>query len=425
MFDPKLLRSHLQDVADRLASRGFSLDVTRIESLEARRKAVQTRTEQLQAERNARSKSIGQAKVTGEDIAPLMVDVERMVSELAMAKSEQDTILGELDSILLTLPNLPDAGVPVGRGADDNVEVRRWGCPQPFDFEIKDHEALGEISEGLDLESATRLSGPRFCVYRGPMARLHRALAQFMLDLHTGEHGYQEHYIPYMVRPSALLGSGQLPAFEDELFKIERAGEPDVYMIPSAEVPLINLVADEILGAHQLPLKLVAHAPCFHSEAGAVGRDTHMTLRQHQVDEVGLVQIVEPSMSMQALEEMTDCSERVLQALGLPYRVMALCTGEMGFSDLKTYRVEVWVPSQSKYREISSFSNCGDFKARRMQARWRNPETGRPELVHTVKGSGLAVGRTLMAVLENFQQADGTIRVPQVLKPYMGSIEVI
>ncbi|MGB9088191.1 MAG: serine--tRNA ligase [Pseudomonas farsensis] len=425
MLDSKLLRGQLQEVADRLASRGFSLDVARIESLEERRKAVQTRTEQLQAERNARSKSIGQAKAKGEDIAPLMADVERMANELAAGKLELDAIQAELDGILLTIPNLPDASVPVGANEDDNVEVRRWGAPPAFDFEVKDHVALGEVSGGLDFEAAAKLSGARFAVLRGPIARLHRALAQFMINLHTGEHGYEEAYTPYLVQAPALQGTGQLPKFEEDLFKISRDGEADFYLIPTAEVSLTNLVAEQILDAKQLPIKYVAHTPCFRSEAGASGRDTRGMIRQHQFDKVEMVQVVEPGKSMEALEGLTANAERVLQLLELPYRVLALCTGDMGFSAVKTFDLEVWVPSQGKYREISSCSNCGDFQARRMQARWRNPETGKPELVHTLNGSGLAVGRTLVAVLENYQQADGSIRVPEVLKPYMGGVEVI
>ncbi|WP_040263774.1 serine--tRNA ligase [Pseudomonas massiliensis] len=425
MLDSKLLRGQLQDVAERLATRGFTLDVARIEALEAQRKVVQTRTEQLQAERNSRSKSIGQAKAKGEDIAPLMADVERMANELAQGKAELDDIQAQLDSILLGLPNLPDASVPTGKDEDDNVEVRRWGTPTTFDFEVKDHVALGERFGWLDFESAARLSGARFAVLRGPIARLHRALAQFMINLHVSEHGYEEAYTPYLVQAPALQGTGQLPKFEEDLFKIARAGEADLYLIPTAEVSLTNLVADQILDPKALPIKLVAHTPCFRSEAGASGRDTRGMIRQHQFDKVEMVQVVEPSKSMDALESLTANAERVLQALELPYRVLALCTGDMGFSATKTYDLEVWVPSQDKYREISSCSNTGDFQARRMQARWRNPETGKPELVHTLNGSGLAVGRTLVAILENYQQADGSIRVPEVLKPYMAGLEVI
>ena len=425
MLDSKLLRGQLQEVADRLASRGFSLDVARIESLEERRKTVQTRTEQLQAERNARSKSIGQAKAKGEDIAPLMADVERMAGELAAGKVELDQIQSELDQILLTIPNLPDASVPVGEDEDGNVEVRSWGTPRQFDFQIQDHVALGERNGWLDFETAAKLSGARFALLRGPIARLHRALAQFMINLHINEHGYEEAYTPYLVQAPALQGTGQLPKFEEDLFKITREGEADFYLIPTAEVSLTNIVSNEIVDAKDLPIKFVAHTPCFRSEAGASGRDTRGMIRQHQFDKVEMVQVVEPSKSMEALESLTANAERVLQALELPYRVLALCTGDMGFSAVKTYDLEVWVPSQDKYREISSCSNCGDFQARRMQARWRNPETGKPELVHTLNGSGLAVGRTLVAVLENYQQADGSIRVPEVLKPYMGGIEVI
>lgn len=425
MLDSKLLRSNLQDVADRLASRGFSLDVARIEALEEQRKTVQTRTEALQAERNARSKSIGQAKQRGEDIAPLMADVERMANELGIGKVELDEIQTELDSILLNIPNLPHESVPIGSDEEGNVEVRRWGTPTTFDFEIKDHVALGEKFGWLDFETAAKLSGARFSLLRGPIARLHRALAQFMINLHTSEHGYEEAYTPYLVQAPALQGTGQLPKFEEDLFKISREGEADLYLIPTAEVSLTNIVAGEIVDAKQLPIKFVAHTPCFRSEAGASGRDTRGMIRQHQFDKVEMVQIVEPSTSMEALESLTANAEKVLQLLELPYRTLALCTGDMGFSAVKTYDLEVWVPSQGKYREISSCSNCGDFQARRMRARFRNPETGKPELVHTLNGSGLAVGRTLVAVLENYQQADGSIRVPAVLKPYMGGLEVI
>ena len=425
MLDSKLLRSNLQDVADRLASRGFKLDVARIDALEAKRKEVQTLTEKLQAERNAISKSIGQAKARGEDIAPLMASVETMGSDLANGKAELDVIQTELDAILLGLPNLPDASVPVGADEDGNVEIRRWGTPTAFDFEIKDHVALGEQHGWLDFETAAKLSGARFALLRGPIARLHRALAQFMINLHTGEHGYEEAYTPYLVQAPALQGTGQLPKFEEELFKISREGEADFYLIPTAEVTLTNIVAGEIVEHKALPIKLVAHTPCFRSEAGASGRDTRGMIRQHQFDKVEMVQIVEPSTSMDALEGLVGNAEKVLQLLELPYRTLALCTGDMGFSAVKTYDLEVWIPSQDKYREISSCSNCGDFQARRMQARFRNPETGKPELVHTLNGSGLAVGRTLVAVLENYQQADGSIRVPDVLKPYMGGIEVI
>ena len=425
MLDSKLVRTQLHEVAERLATRGFVLDVARFEALEAQRKTVQTRTEQLQAERNSRSKSIGQAKQRGEDIAPLLAEVDQMGSDLEQGKHELDGIQSELDTLLLNIPNLPDASVPVGADEEGNVEVSRWGTPRSFDFPIQDHVALGEQHGWLDFETAAKLSGARFAVLRGPIARMHRALAQFMINLHTGEHGYEEAYTPYLVQAPALQGTGQLPKFEEDLFKISREGEADLYLIPTAEVSLTNIVAGEILDPKQLPLKLVAHTPCFRSEAGASGRDTRGMIRQHQFDKVEMVQIVEPSKSFDALESLTANAERVLQLLELPYRKLALCTGDMGFGAVKTFDLEVWVPSQDKYREISSCSNCGDFQARRMQARYRNPETGKPELVHTLNGSGLAVGRTLVAVLENYQQADGSIRVPDVLKPYMGGIEVI
>ena len=425
MLDSKLVRAQLHEVAERLASRGFQLDVARFEALEAQRKSVQTRTEQLQAERNARSKSIGQAKQRGEDLEPLLAEVDRMGSDLEAGKRELETIQVELDNLLLNIPNLPDESVPVGADEDGNVEVSRWGTPRSFDFPIQDHVALGEQHGWLDFETAAKLSGARFALLRGPIARMHRAIAQFMLNLHTGEHGYEEAYTPYLVQAPALQGTGQLPKFEEDLFKISREGEADLYLIPTAEVSLTNIISGEILDPKQLPLKLVAHTPCFRSEAGASGRDTRGMIRQHQFDKVEMVQIVEPNQSAAALESLTGNAERVLQLLELPYRKLALCTGDMGFSAVKTYDLEVWVPSQDKYREISSCSNCGDFQARRMQARYRNPETGKPELVHTLNGSGLAVGRTLVAVLENYQQADGSIRVPEVLKPYMAGIEVI
>ncbi|MDH4569166.1 serine--tRNA ligase [Pseudomonas sp. BN414] len=425
MLDAKLVRTQPREIAERLATRGFELDVARLEALENQRKSVQTRTEQLQAERNARSKSIGQAKQRGEDIAPLLAEVDRMGNELEEGKRELESIQVELDNLLLNIPNLPHESVPVGADEESNVEVRRWGAPRSFDFDVKDHVALGEQHGWLDFETAAKLSGARFALLRGPIARLHRALAQFMINLHVTDHGYEEAYTPYLVQAPALQGTGQLPKFEEDLFKITRENEADFYLIPTAEVSLTNIVAGEIVDAKQLPIKFVAHTPCFRSEAGASGRDTRGMIRQHQFDKVEMVQIVEPSKSFEALEGMTANAERVLQLLELPYRVLALCTGDMGFSATKTYDLEVWVPSQDKYREISSCSNCGDFQARRMQARYRNPETGKPELVHTLNGSGLAVGRTLVAVLENYQQADGSIRVPEVLKPYMGGIDVI
>ncbi|WP_150298892.1 serine--tRNA ligase [Pseudomonas profundi] len=426
MLDPKLVRSHTQQIAERLATRGFELDVAALESLESRRKTVQTRTETLQAERNSRSKSIGQAKARGEDIKPLLADVDRMGEELAAAKQELDAVQAEMDALFLIMPNLPDESVPVGKDEDDNVEVRRWGTPRAFDFEVQDHVALGERYGYLDFETAAKLSGARFALMRGPIARLHRALAQFMLDLHINEHGYEEVYTPYLVQADALLGTGQLPKFEEDLFKVPRGDDQrDLYLIPTAEVSLTNMVSGEILSAEQLPMKLTAHTPCFRSEAGSAGRDTRGMIRQHQFDKVEMVQIVRPDASMQALEELTGHAEDILQRLELPYRTLALCTGDMGFGAVKTYDLEVWIPSQGKYREISSCSSCADFQARRMQTRWRNPETGKPELVHTLNGSGLAVGRTLVAVLENYQQADGSIVIPKALQPYMGGIEQI
>ena len=425
MLDSKLLRTQPQEMAELLAVRGFVLDVARLEELEAQRKDVQTRTEQLQAERNSRSKSIGQAKARGEDIAPLLAQVDQLGGELEAGKRELEVIQADLDAIALNIPNLPDASVPQGASEDDNVEVSSWGTPRVFDFPVQDHVALGENIKGLDFEAAAKLSGARFSVMRGGIARLHRALAQFMLDLHTSEHGYQEMYTPYLVQASALQGTGQLPKFSEDLFRVEREDQAPLYLIPTAEVSLTNTVAGEILDAAHLPIKMVAHSPCFRSEAGASGRDTRGMIRQHQFDKVELVQIVNPEASVAALEELTGHAEKILQALELPYRKMALCTGDMGFGASKTYDLEVWVPSQDKYREISSCSNCTDFQARRMQTRFRNPETGKTELVHTLNGSGLAVGRTLVAVIENNQQADGSITVPAVLRPYMGGLEVI
>ncbi|MDY0207076.1 MAG: serine--tRNA ligase [Pseudomonas sp.] len=425
MLDSKLLRTNPQAIAEHLAQRGFVLDVAGLEALEAQRKEVQTRTEQLQAERNSRSKSIGQAKGRGEDIAPLLAQVDQLGGELEAGKRELEVIQADLDAIALNIPNLPHDSVPQGASEDDNVEVRSWGTPRVFDFPVQDHVLLGENIQGLDFEAAAKLSGARFAVMRGGIARLHRALAQFMLDLHTSEHGYQEMYTPYLVQASALQGTGQLPKFSEDLFRIEREDQTPLYLIPTAEVSLTNTVAGEILDVAHLPLKMVAHSPCFRSEAGASGRDTRGMIRQHQFDKVELVQIVDPETSYAALEELTGNAEKVLQALELPYRVMSLCTGDMGFSASKTYDLEVWVPSQDKYREISSCSNCTDFQARRMQTRFRNAETGKTELVHTLNGSGLAVGRTLVAVIENNQQADGSITVPAVLRPYMGGLEVI
>jgi seryl-tRNA synthetase len=426
MLDYKLLRADLINTAQRLADRGFSLDVERFEVLESQRKSAQSRTEQLQSERNARAKAIGQAKQRGDDISQLLEADDASDNELAKRRAELEGIQAELDQFMLNVPNLPHASVPVGTDEEHNLEVRRWGTPKEFDFKIEDHVTLGENLGYLDFDAAAKLSGARFSVMRGKIARLHRALAQFMLNLHTGpEHGYEEHYTPYLVSAGPLKGTGQLPKFSEDLFKITREGEADMYLIPTAEVTLTNTVAGKVLDAKDLPLRMVAHTPCFRSEAGSSGRDTRGLIRQHQFDKVELVHIVAPQDSEAALETLTGHAEKVLQLLGLPYRVLALCTGDMGFGATKTYDLEVWVPSQEKYREISSCSNCGDFQARRMQARWRNPATGKPELVHTLNGSGLAVGRTLVAVIENYQQADGTIVVPEVLRPYMGGVEII
>lgn len=426
MIDLKLLRTDLSGVAKRLATRGYVLDVEHFEAMESQRKVVQSRTEQLQSERNSRAKAIGQAKQRGEDITPLTADDNLLANELEERKHKLAAIQAQLDALVMSIPNLPHESVPVGEDEEGNVEVRRWGAPKAFDFPVNDHVTLGEKFGWLNFDTAAQLSGARFAIMRGPIARLHRALAQFMVNLHTSDaHGYEEVYTPYLVQAPALKGTGQLPKFEEDLFKITRPGEADLYLIPTSEVTLTNTVAGAVLDGKQLPMRLVAHTPCFRSEAGSSGRDTRGLIRQHQFDKVEMVQIVVPAESEHALEVLVGHAENVLKALELPYRVLTLCTGDMGFGATKTYDLEVWVPSQNKYREISSCSNCGDFQARRMQARWRNPVTGKPELVHTLNGSGLAVGRALVAVLENYQQADGTIVVPDVLRPYMGGIEVI
>lgn len=426
MIDLKLLRTDLSGVAKRLATRGYVLDVEHFEAMESQRKVVQSRTEQLQSERNSRAKAIGQAKQRGENITPLTADDNLLANELEERKHELAAIQAQLDALVMSIPNLPHESVPVGEDEEGNVEVRRWGAPKAFDFPVNDHVTLGEKFGWLNFDTAAQLSGARFAIMRGPIARLHRALAQFMVNLHTSDaHGYEEVYTPYLVQAPALKGTGQLPKFEEDLFKITRPGEADLYLIPTSEVTLTNTVAGAVLDGKQLPMRLVAHTPCFRSEAGSSGRDTRGLIRQHQFDKVEMVQIVVPAESEHALEVLVGHAENVLKALELPYRVLTLCTGDMGFGATKTYDLEVWVPSQNKYREISSCSNCGDFQARRMQARWRNPVTGKPELVHTLNGSGLAVGRALVAVLENYQQADGTIVVPDVLRPYMGGIEVI
>jgi seryl-tRNA synthetase len=421
MLDPRWFRNDLDDAAARLARRGFNLDTTAIRAIDARRKAAQIRTQELQAERNAKSKDIGRAKAAGQDIQPLLDAVVHLGDELKAAETELESIQADWLAIALTTPNIPHASVPDGRDERDNREERRWGEPPRFDFAPKDHVDLGAALGLMDFEAAVRLTGARFVVMAGPLARLHRALIQFMLDTHTGEHGYTEAYVPYLVNADSLRGTGQLPKFEAELFRL--AGEQPYYLIPTAEVPVTNLVRDTIVEADYMPRRWVAHTPCFRSEAGSYGKDTRGMIRQHQFEKVELVQAVRPEDSYRALEGLTGHAEAILQKLGLPYRVVTLCTGDMGFSSAKTYDIEVWLPGQGTYREISSCSNFEDFQARRLQARWRNPATGKPELLHTLNGSGLAVGRTLVAVLENYQEADGSIRIPDALRPYMGDTE--
>ncbi|MBF7977971.1 MULTISPECIES: serine--tRNA ligase [Rahnella] len=429
MLDPNLLRNELDAVAEKLARRGFKLDVEKLRSQEERRKVLQVETETLQAERNARSKSIGQAKARGEDIEPLRLEVNTLGEKLDAAKAELDALQNDIRDIASAIPNLPDDSVPAGKDENDNQEVSRWGTPRQYDFAVRDHVSLGEMAGGLDFAAAVKLTGARFVVMKGQIARMHRALSQFMLDLHTEQHGYLEAYVPYLVNHETLYGTGQLPKFGEDLFHTkpldEEAGSSNYALIPTAEVPLTNLVRDEILEEESLPLKMTAHTPCFRSEAGSYGRDTRGLIRMHQFDKVEMVQIVRPEDSMQALEELTGHAEKVLQLLNLPYRKMLLCTGDMGFGSSKTYDLEVWLPAQDTYREISSCSNMWDFQARRMQARFRNKTDKKPRLVHTLNGSGLAVGRTLVAVLENYQQADGRIEVPEVLRPYMGGLEYI
>jgi len=423
MLDPKRVRSQTEDIARRLAIKNFTFDTATFEQLEERRRGLQVRTETLQSEQNKKSKSIGKAKASGEDIQPLLDEVDDLKARKSEAEDQLRELQEELNHFLAAIPNVPDEGVPVGKDDDDNVELRTWGTPREFSFEPQDHVALGEALHGMDFETATNLAHSRFVVMRGQVARLHRALAQFMLDLHTEEHGYTEAYVPYLVNADALFGTGQLPKFEADLFRVE--SEKPLYLIPTAEVPVTNLIADSILDAAELPLKMVCHTPCFRSEAGSYGRDTRGMIRQHQFDKVELVQVVRPEDSDAALDALTGHAEKVLQLLELPYRTMALCGGDMGFSAARTYDLEVWLPGQRKFREISSCSNTRDFQARRMQARWRNPETGKPEPVHTLNGSGLAVGRALIAVMENYQREDGSITVPDVLKPYMRGLDKI
>ncbi|MDP0030983.1 serine--tRNA ligase [Glaesserella parasuis] len=433
MIDQNLLRTNLEEVAQILKlKRNFNLDVARVTSLEEQRKALQVKAENLQAERNARSKNIGAAKARGEDISALLTEVDTMGSELDAAKVELDKVQAEIRELLLNIPNLPADEVPVGKDDSENLEVSRWGTPRQFDFEIKDHVTLGEGLGGLDFPAGVKLTGSRFVVMKSGIARLHRALSQFMLDLHTEQHGYVETYVPYLVNHDTLYGTGQLPKFGEDLFHTQplkgqdpNAAQKPYALIPTAEVPVTNLVRDEILDEESLPLKLTAHTPCFRSEAGSYGRDTRGLIRMHQFDKVEMVQIVAPEKSMEALEELTGHAEKVLQLLNLPYRKMLLCSGDMGFGSSKTYDLEVWLPAQNAYREISSCSNMWDFQARRMQARCKAKGDKKTRLVHTLNGSGLAVGRTLVAVLENYQNADGSITVPEVLKPYMGGVEII
>lgn len=423
MLDSKLLRTATDDVAKGLAKRGYELDVAKIQALEEKRKALQIKTENLQAERNSISKGIGKAKQAGEDVAPLMQSVENIKQELVGAEAELATIQTEWDDFVKAIPNIPADEVPNGKSDEDNVEVRRWGTPRAFEFTVKDHVDLGSDLGGLDFEVATKITGTRFAVLRGNVARLHRALAQFMLETHTTEHGYEEVNVPFIVNRDSLFGTGQLPKFEEDLFKL--TDEREFYLIPTSEVPVTNIYRDEIVDEAQLPIKLVCHSPCFRSEAGSYGRDTRGMIRQHQFEKVELVKFVRPEDSDAALEALVGHAEIILQKLGLPHRTVILCGGDIGFSSAKTYDIEVWVPSQGKYREISSCSSFRDFQARRMLARYRNKETGKPELLHTLNGSGLAIGRTLLAVLENYQQADGTIVIPEVLRPYMGGQDVL
>ncbi|WP_272667011.1 serine--tRNA ligase [Providencia sp. PROV167] len=429
MLDPNLLRTELDAVAEKLARRGFTLDVEKLRELEERRKVLQVETETLQADRNSRSKTIGAAKARGEDIEPLRQEVNLLGEKLDSAKAELDKLQQEIRDIALSIPNIPDDQVPDGKDDSDNVEVARWGKPREYDFEVKDHVSLGELTGGLDFPAAVKLTGARFVVMKEQIARMHRALAQFMLDLHTEQHGYQELYVPYLVNHDTLYGTGQLPKFGEDLFHtkpLEEEADSSTYaLIPTAEVPVTNLVRDEILDENDLPLKMTAHTPCFRSEAGSYGRDTRGLIRMHQFDKVELVQIVHPEKSMDALEELTGHAEKVLQLLNLPYRKVILCTGDIGFGSRKTYDLEVWLPAQNTYREISSCSNMWDFQARRMQARFRGKSDKKTQLVHTLNGSGLAVGRTLVAILENYQLADGRIEVPEVLRPYMKGLEYI
>lgn len=423
MLDPLLLRNHLEEAATNLKRRGYELDTALFSDLEDKRKKFQVDTQSLQAERNAKSKNIGQAKAKGEDIQPLLDEVSSLGDKLSLAENALNAVQEEINQILMGIPNIPDATVPDGKNEDDNIEIRKWGEPKQFSFTVKDHVDLGEALGQLDFETGSKITGSRFAVMHSGLANMHRALIQFMLDLHTTEHSYTETYVPYIVNSDSLRGTGQLPKFEEDLFKLR--AEQEFYLIPTAEVPVTNIVRDSIIDAEYMPRKYVCHTPCFRSEAGSYGRDTRGMIRQHQFEKVELVQITTADKSEEAHEALTAHAEEVLKRLGLPYRVVNLCTGDIGFSSRKTYDIEVWLPGQQKYREISSCSNFGDFQARRLKARWRNPETGKPELVHTINGSGLAVGRTLVAVMENYQDETGRIHVPDVLQPYMGNRKII
>ena len=423
MLDQKLVRNSPQDVADKLLKKGFTLDLERLHNLEEARKQLQIDTENLQSERNSKSKEIGKLKAQGQDTTAIMAAVSSFGAQLDSKKAQLKIVQDDLNAMLMAIPNIPHDSVPSGADEDDNQEVLVWGEKPNFDFAVKDHVDLGEGLGGLDFGAAIKITGTRFMVLKGPLARLHRALIQFMLNSHIHEHGYEEVYVPYLVNAESLRGTGQLPKFEEDLFKVP--GERNLYLIPTAEVPVTNLVRDEIIDANQLPLRFTCHTPCFRSEAGSHGRDTRGLVRQHQFEKVEMVQMVKPTDSTAALEELTGHAEYILKTLGLAYRKVILCGGDLGFSAIKTYDLEVWLPGQNKYREISSCSNMGDFQARRMQARWRNPETGKPELLHTLNGSGLAVGRTLLAILENYQQQDGSILVPEALVPYMGGITLL
>jgi seryl-tRNA synthetase len=423
MLDPKLLRSDLQGAAQQLARRGFTLDTGKLQALEAQRKSIQTQTQDLQAERNSRSKGIGKAKAAGEDIAPLLKAVEGLGQQLSEKEQELTALQDELNAILMGIPNIPHASVPEGKGEEDNPELRKWGEPARFNFEPKDHVDLGEQLGQLDFETAAKLTGSRFSVMHGPLARLHRALIQFMLDTHTREHGYSEVYVPYLVNADSLRGTGQLPKFEEDLFKM--TGEGEYYLIPTAEVPVTNLARDTILEAASLPLRYTAHTPCFRSEAGSYGKDTRGLIRQHQFNKVEMVKFSKPETSYDELESLLNNAESILAKLEIPYQVVELCTGDLGFSAAKTYDIEVWLPAQNVYREISSCSNFEDFQARRANLRFKRKGQKGTQLVHTLNGSGLAVGRTVAAILENFQQTDGSVIIPQLLRPYMGGMEKI